>query len=235
MPETVLVTGANRGIGFAVAKVYAESGDKVFAACRQPEKAEELKKLQKSHPGLVEPVALEVDSDDSVQAAAKVVAGKSAHLDALINMAGIMPGKYDSKLEDLDFKYCREAYETNVLGCLRTAKFFLPLLRKAKGARIVNVTSGLGSISGTDNPNFYAYGASKSALNKVSRTLAFELKKDNIVCVALDPGWVKTDMGGPNAWLTPEQSSTAIVKTVKGLTMDRTSLFIYNDGKELNW
>ena len=235
MQETVLVTGANRGIGLAVAKVYAESGDKVFAACRQPEKADELKSLQKNHPGLVDLVALDVDSDESVKSAAKEVGGKAGHLDALINMAGIMPGRYDAKLEEMDFNDSRKAYETNVLGPLRTAKFFLPLIRKAKNGRIVNVTSGLGSISGTDNPNFYAYGASKSALNKVSRTLALELKKDNIVCVALDPGWVKTDMGGPNAWLTPEQSSTAIVKTVKDLTMERTSLFIYNDGKTLNW
>jgi NAD(P)-dependent dehydrogenase (short-subunit alcohol dehydrogenase family) len=177
MSETILVTGANRGIGLAVAKV----------------------------------------------------------LDILINMAGIMPGKYDAKLEDLNFDDCRKAYETNTLGPLRITRYFLPLLRKSKKARVINVTSGLGSISGTDNPNFYAYGGSKAALNKVTRTLALELKKENIVAIVLDPGWVKTDMGGPNAWLTPEESSTAIVKTAKALSMDQTSLFIYNDGKELKW
>jgi len=188
MPETFLVTGANRGIGLAVVKVLVAQGDKVFAACRKPKDASELAALQKTHPGNLDIVELDADSDASVQAAAGKVSGKAARLDALINMAGIMLRPHDAKLEDLDFQHCRDTFETNVLGPLRVAKFFLPLLRKSQGARIVNVTSGIGSLSGTDNPHFYAYGASKSALNKVSRTLALELKKENIVVVALDPG-----------------------------------------------
>jgi NAD(P)-dependent dehydrogenase (short-subunit alcohol dehydrogenase family) len=235
MAETILVTGANRGIGLAVAKVFAKEGDVVFAACRRPSKAEDLGKLKEEYPRTVHFVELDADSDASAQTAAKEVAKQTGQLDILINMAGIMPGKYDAKLEELDFEHCRQAYETNTLGPLRVTRYFLPLLRKSKKARVINVTSGLGSVSGTDNPNFYAYGSSKAALNKVTRTLALELKKDNIVAVVLDPGWVKTDMGGPNAWLTPEESSTAIVKTAKGLSMDQTSLFIYNDGKELKW
>lgn len=235
MSETFLVTGANRGIGLAVVKVLLAQGDKVFATCRKPGAAEELTVLQKDHPGNLNVVELDADSDPSVKAAAAKVAEKTGQLDVLVNMAGIMLRPHDAKLEDLDFQQIRDTFETNVLGPLRVAKFFLPLLRKSQKARIVNITSGIGSISGTDNPHFYAYGASKSALNKVSRTLALELKKDDITVVALDPGWVKTDMGGPNAWLTPEESSTAIVKTVKGLTMEKTSLFIHNDGKELNW
>lgn len=235
MSETILVTGANRGIGLAVTKVLLTGGDKVFAACRHPEKAVELSTLKKTFPSLLEMVALEADSDKSVEAAAKEVGKKTDHLDILINMAGIMLRPHDAKLEDLDFQQIRETFETNTLGPLRVTKFFLPLLRKSKQARIVNVTSGIGSISGTDNPHFYAYGASKSALNKVTRTLALELKNENMVVVVLDPGWVKTDMGGPNAWLTPEESSGAIAKTAKALTMEQTSQFIYNDGKELKW
>jgi NAD(P)-dependent dehydrogenase (short-subunit alcohol dehydrogenase family) len=235
MSDVILVTGANRGIGLAVTKAYLAEGDKVFAACRKPENAEELYGLRKNYPSTLELIPLDADSDKSVETAAKEVAKKTGHLDVLINMAGIMPRPHDAKLEELDLQQCREAFETNVLGPLRVTKFLLPLLRKSKAARIVNVTSGIGSISGTDNPHFYAYGASKSALNKVTRTLALELKQDNIIAVALDPGWVKTDMGGPNAWLTPEESSNAILKTVKNLRMEQTSLFIHNDGKVLNW
>lgn len=235
MAETILVTGANRGIGLAVAKVFAKEGDKVIAACRKPSQAEALKTLQKAHPETVILLELDADSDESAKKATQELAKKTDHLDILINMAGIMPGKYDAKLEELDLEHCRQAYETNTLGPLRITRAFLPLLRRSKLGRVINVTSGLGSISGTDNPNFYAYGGSKAALNKVTRTLALELKKENIVAVVLDPGWVKTDMGGPNAWLTPEESSTAIVKTTKALTMSQTSLFIYNDGKELKW
>lgn len=235
MSETFLVTGANRGIGLAVVKVLLAQGDKVFAACRKPNAAAELAALREKHPGNLDLVELDADSDLSVKTAAAKVSEKTGSLDVVINMAGIMLRPHDAKLEDLDFQHMRDTFETNVVGPLRVAKSFLPLLRKSQKGRIVNVTSGIGSISGTDNPHFYAYGASKSALNKVSRTLALELKKDNITVVALDPGWVKTDMGGPNAWLTPEESSSAIAKTVKDLTMEKTSLFIANDGKELNW
>ena len=150
-------------------------------------------------------------------------------------MAGILPRPHDTKLENLDLQQCREAFETNALGPLRTSRGFLPLLRKAKKPRVVNVTSGCGSLSGKDNGEFYAYGTSKAALNMLSLTFAFEFKKEGIICVALDPGWVKTDMGGSNAQLTPEESSQAIVKTVKELTLERTASFIYNNGKELKW
>jgi len=235
MSETVFVTGANRGIGLAVAKVLLVGGDKVFAACRQPEKSEALTALKKTYPSLLELVVLDVNSDSSAEQAAKATAAKTGHLDILINMAGIMLRPHDANLESLDFQQIRDTFETNTLGPLRVVKFFLPLLRQSRNARIVNVTSGIGSISGTDNPHFYAYGAYKSALNKVTRTLALELKKENMAVVVLDPGWVKTDMGGPNAWLTPEESSSAIAKTAKALTMEQTSKFIYNDGKELNW
>jgi NAD(P)-dependent dehydrogenase (short-subunit alcohol dehydrogenase family) len=235
MPETFLVTGANRGIGLAVVKVLLGQGDRVFAACRKPGEAAELGALVQAHSGSLELVALDADSDASVQAAAGQVAGKTGHLDVLVNMAGILPRPHDAKLEDLDLQQCREAFETNALGPLRVSRAFLPLLRKAGNSRVVNVTSGAGSISGKDNGQFYAYGTSKAALNMLTRTFAFEFKKEGITCVALDPGWVKTDMGGPNAWLTPEESSNAIVATLKRLTLKETGSFIYNDGKELKW
>ena len=235
MPETYLITGAGRGIGLAVTKVLLSQGDKVFAACRKPKESPALDSLLKEYKGALEIVGLDADSDESVRKAILDVSKKTVSLDVLINMAGILPRPHDASLENLDFQQCRDAFETNVLGPLRVTRFFLTLLRKSKNARVVNITSGVGSISGTDNPHFYAYGASKAALNKVTRTQAFEFKKDGIIVVALDPGWVKTDMGGPNAWLTPEESSTAIVKTVKALKMEQTSLFIHNDGKVLNY
>jgi NAD(P)-dependent dehydrogenase (short-subunit alcohol dehydrogenase family) len=100
---------------------------------------------------------------------------------------------------------------------------------------VVNITSGLASLSGKSEGGFYAYGVSKAALNMLTRTMAFQFKGEGITCVCLDPGWVKTDMGGPNAPLTPEEATSAIVKTAKGLTIERTSQFIYQDGRELRW
>jgi NAD(P)-dependent dehydrogenase (short-subunit alcohol dehydrogenase family) len=108
-------------------------------------------------------------------------------------------------------------------------------LRQSKNARVLNMTSGLASLAGKNALGFYAYGTSKAALNMLTRTLAFEFHKEGLTFVVMDPGWVRTDMGGPNAALSPEESATAIVKTVKGLTLKQTSLFLYNDGKELPW
>ncbi len=235
MAEIVLVTGANRGIGLAVTQVFLKEGDKVFAACRDPRKAERLNAWKKDYPSQLEIIPLDVDSEDSVKSASKEVAGKASQLDVLVNMAAILPRPHDAKLEEFNLAQMREAFETNTIGPLRVSRAFLPLLRKAKNPRVVNVSSGAGSISGKNYDGFYAYGTSKAALNMVTRTFASEFKKERIVCVALDPGWVKTDMGGADAQLTPEESSTAIVKTVKGLSLGQTSQFIYNDGKVLNW
>ena len=235
MPETILITGANRGIGLALTRVFLTQGHKIFAACREPQKAEELKALQKQHPAGLELVELAADSDASAASAASSVGRKTSQLDLLLNNAGISPAPYNAGLEELDFQKCREAFEVNSLGPLRVARAFLPLLRKSKNPRIVNVTSGLASLSGKGDGNFYAYGTSKAALNMITRTMAFDLKKDGITVVCLDPGWVQTDMGGAGAPLKPEESATAIVKTVLSLTPQKTSLFLYNDGNELKW
>jgi NAD(P)-dependent dehydrogenase (short-subunit alcohol dehydrogenase family) len=123
----------------------------------------------------------------------------------------------------------------NALGALRVAKACLPLLRRGAKPRIVNITSGCGSLSGKDNGEFYAYAASKAALNMMSRTLAFEFKPEGICCVALDPGWVRTDLGGPDAHLAPEESAGAIRRTVSALTLHRTGKFLLYDGSSLKW
>ena len=235
MSETFLVTGAGRGIGLALTSVLLSQGDHVFAACRNPQSALELDTLKKKYASNLEILALDVDSDSSVEKAAKEFSKKSPSLDVLMNIAGISPPPFDAGLEKLDFEKCRQAFETNCIGPLRVARAFLPFLRKSKNARVLNMTSGLASLAGKNAPGFYAYGTSKAALNMLTRTLAFEFQKEGLVFVVMDPGWVRTDMGGPNATLAPEESATAIAKTVKGLTMKQTSLFLYNKGNEIAW
>lgn len=235
MSETFLITGANRGIGLAVTRVLLSQGDKVFAACREPQKAEELKALQKAHPGALELVPLEVVSDSSIAEAVKAVSGKTKHLDVVFNNAGIQAQPYNAHLEQVELSKMRDSFEVNTLGPLRISRAFLPLLRKSANPRIVNMTSGLASLSGKSEGAFYPYGVSKAGLNMLTRTMAFDLQGEKVVVVCLDPGWVKTDMGGPGAPLTPEESAAAIAKTLKGLTMKQTSLFLYNDGSELKW
>ncbi len=232
--QIILITGANRGIGYAVTKQYLAKGETVLGACREPEKNEALQELQKLYPQTLKTVQLDVNSDGSAIAAGKTAASKTDHIDVLINMAAIMP-TYDIKLEQLDMNDMRRAFETNVLGPMRVTRAFLPLLRRSSDPRVINISTGVSSLTHKDNPNFYAYGASKTALNMISRIMAFEFKKDNITVISLDPGWVQTDMGGVNAPLSTEESSSGIVKTVNGLKKVDSSFFFEYTGKRLEW
>jgi NAD(P)-dependent dehydrogenase (short-subunit alcohol dehydrogenase family) len=227
--QTHFVTGANRGIGRALVEVLLAQGHIVVGACRKPGALQGL-----SHPNL-KVVALDVDDDASATACASAVAAQVDRLDSVLNVAGILPQPYDAPLERLDLQLLRDAFETNVLGPLRVTRALLPLLRKGVNPRVVNVTSGVGSIERTDNPHFYAYGPSKAALNKVSRTLAFELKPAGITVVALDPGWVQTDMGGAAAPLKPQESAAAIAATLMRLDLTWTGKYIYNNGDPIPW
>jgi NAD(P)-dependent dehydrogenase (short-subunit alcohol dehydrogenase family) len=235
MSQNFFITGANRGLGLAITQVALSEGDTVFAGCRQPEKSEELKKLKTQYGSHLVLISLDVVSGSSIKEAAALTAKAVPQIDILMNVAGISPGPANATLEEVDLEKCREAYEVNVLGPLQITRTFLPLLKKAKNPRVVHFTSGLASLAGKGEGGFYAYGVSKTALNMLSRTMSFDLKKDNITSVVLDPGWVQTDMGGPNAPLKPLEAATPIVKTVKELTMDKSGQFIYNDGKQLNW
>ncbi len=231
VPEIVLVTGANRGIGLEVARALVAAGDTVVAACRWPDDAGDLKALRDDHPETVHVVELDVDSDESASAAAKEVAAKVDRLDALLNNAGINPKVEPASPLEINFDQMRRTFETNALGPLRVARAMLPLLRKSDRPRIVNVSSGAGSLKGIKGPDMVHYRTSKAALNMITRQLAFALKDDGITVVALSPGWVRTDMGGPNATLAPEESGSAIARTIKALDADKTSLWIDRHGE----
>jgi NAD(P)-dependent dehydrogenase (short-subunit alcohol dehydrogenase family) len=232
LPETYLITGANRGIGLALTKNLLAQGDRVFAACREPQKAEELKALGTT--GLLEIVELAVDSEDSVKKAVKTVGAKTSSLDVLINNAGIMPDPSGGRLESLDLQKCRDAFEVNSLSPVRVTQAFLPLLKQGKNPRVLHMTSGLGSLE-SGGSRYYAYSPSKAALNMFTRIMASELQPLGITVVCVHPGWVKTDMGGSAAPLLPDDSAAGILQVVKGLTIRQTSSFLDNRGKNVEW
>lgn len=235
MSQIVFLTGANRGIGLAVAKILLANGDTVIGAVRNPSKSGPLDALKAQYPKTLQVVPLDQNDDASTEACGRAVAALTDHVDAVLNIAGVQIPPHDQTLEDLEIQKVRDTYETDVIGPLRVTRALMPLLKKGHNPRLVNVSSGVGSIAMTDNPWFYSYGPAKAALNKVSRTLSFAYKADGVCVVALDPGWVRTDLGGPNAPLAPEESAGAIVKTLSKLDMTYTGKFIYNDGKELPW
>jgi NAD(P)-dependent dehydrogenase (short-subunit alcohol dehydrogenase family) len=192
-----LVTGANRGIGFEVCRQLAERDFVVLLSARDAGKAEAAAK-QVADNGIVEPIALNVAEACSIETAAAEVSRRYDHLDVLVNNAGI---NYDiwETVENADIDgTVIETITTNLLGPWRVCQAFLPLLRKSRAGRIVNVSSESGSLAsmGSGPP---AYQVTKAALNAMTRTLAGELRSAHILVNAVCPGWVATDMGGAGA------------------------------------
>ncbi len=231
MGQTILITGANRGIGLALTVELLKGGHKVLAGARKPAKAPELEKLRGEYGQSLEVLELDVTSDASVEAAA----AKAGPLDVLVNNAAVFPEEGDESIFEMKLEHFRAAFETNVLGVIRVTRAFVPLLEKGSQPRIVNISSGAGSVAAKEDHGYYAYSASKAALNMVTRAMAAEFRPRGICVVAMTPGWVKTEMGGPNAPLTPEQSARGIARTITTLTMEKTSLFIERTGGEVKY
>ena len=235
--QNILITGANRGIGLALTRRFLELGQRVFAGVRKPDNQGAFGDLPADQRARLSVVGLDVGSDGSVLEAQRQVSSEVGHLDVLVNMAGISPFPHDARLGSVDLGKVREAFETNVVGPLRVAQAFAPLLRAgasaAQPARLVNVSSGVASLSGKDNGIFYAYGVSKTALNMLSVTESFDLKGDHVCVVALDPGWVRTELGGPNAHLAPEESAAACAELISGLKLEQSGKFLHYSGSEI--
>jgi NAD(P)-dependent dehydrogenase (short-subunit alcohol dehydrogenase family) len=235
MAQTILITGANRGIGLALTAALLTSGHRVLAATRNPAKAPALDALRKHHAPLLDIVELDVTSDSSAKAAATKATEIAPALDILVNNAAVFPEEGSESIFDMKLDHFREAFETNVLGVIRVTRAFIPLLEKSSLPRIVNISSGAASIAAKDNHSYYAYAASKAALNMLTRGLAAEFRPKGICVVAMTPGWVKTEMGGPNAPLTPEESARAISRTITTLTLEKTSQFIDRTGAPVEY
>jgi len=234
--EPILITGASRGLGLAFAGALARRGAAVYAGCRAPERAAELGALAAAHPERVRVIQLDVDDEGSVAAAQATVAAGSARLKLLINNAGAMEPEPD--LDKADRAAINAVLATNVTGPLMMAKAFRGLLREGAPARIVNISSILGSM-GAREPgmgwNTYAYNSSKAGLNMVTLMLADELRGDGIDVTALHPGWVATDMGGAQAPLQPDESVAAMLKVIAGLKAGQSGQYLGPDGEALPW
>jgi NAD(P)-dependent dehydrogenase (short-subunit alcohol dehydrogenase family) len=224
-PLTVLVTGANRGIGLEYARQFAAAGHTVIATARDPAAATELRAITER----IEP--LDVTDAASVAALAKRLDGVA--IDILINNAGI-GGRDDNDLASVDFEAMRQTFEVNAFGPLRVTQALLPNLRLGQRKLIVNMSSQLGSIE-RSNGQMYAYRASKTALNQFSKILSVELGAAGFVVVAVHPGWVRTDMGGANATLSPEESVAGLVALIGKLGPQDNGRFYDYQGKPIPW
>jgi NAD(P)-dependent dehydrogenase (short-subunit alcohol dehydrogenase family) len=230
--SVALVTGANRGIGFEVVRGLARLGFSVVLGSRDERRGEEAAG-ELARGGLkVFAARLDVTDEGSVEDSRRRVGERFGRLDVLVNNAAIL---YDTwqRAENADFGTVREAFETNTLGAWRVSKAFIPLLRASGRGRIVNVSSESGSLAsmGGGTP---AYSVSKAALNALTRMLADELRRDRILVNSVCPGWVATEMGGPNAPRTPEEGAGSVVWAATLPEGGPTGGF-FRDGAPLPW
>jgi NAD(P)-dependent dehydrogenase (short-subunit alcohol dehydrogenase family) len=222
----VLVTGANRGLGHEVARQLAARGDTVLLGSRDPAKGERAAADIGAHA-----VPLDVTDRATIDAVAADVAARHGRLDVLVNNAGVDYDTWETAA-GADFTVVREALETNLLGAWQTTVALVPMLRRGRHGRIVNVSSESGSLAvmGAGTP---AYSVSKAALNALTRVLADELRADGILVNAVCPGWVATDMGGPGG--RPVAEGAASIIWGVDLPDDGPTGGFYRDGRPLAW
>jgi len=232
--KLALVTGANRGIGLEVCRQLAQKGFKVILTSRNPEKGQKaLQGLQLAKEKIVF-YPLDLCNEDTLQDLKEFIQKKYGHLDVLVNNAGIFldpnPNKPESSIFKVPLETFRQTMETNVYGPLLLIRALVPLMKP--GARIINVASGAGQLTEMCG-RFPAYRTSKTALNALTRIFAYELQDREILVNSVCPGWVRTDMGGPNATRSVEKGADTIVWLA--LTPEKTTGKFFRDQKELSW
>jgi NAD(P)-dependent dehydrogenase (short-subunit alcohol dehydrogenase family) len=218
---TIVITGANRGIGLELARQFKKRGDDVVAACR--ESSEGLTKLD------VEVIeGVDVTDDRSVAELVKALGDRTVAV--LVNCAGILS---DESLSDLDFDRMRRQFEVNSLGPLRVTAALRGNL--AEGSKVAIVTSRVGSIEDNTSGGRYGYRMSKAAVNMAGRSLANDLREAGVAVVILHPGFVRTDMTSGQGLIDPPESATGLIARIDELTMETTGTFRHENGEELPW
>lgn len=235
MAKRFLITGTSRGIGLALTRQLLGMGHEVIASARFPEQSGGLKELELIYGPAVTLLKMDVNEGAAVIGAAHEVQGQFSSLDCLVNNAAVFPEQGHESITEMDLRSFREAFETNVLGVARVSRAFMGLLEQGTNPRVVNISSGVGSILHKKDFNYYAYSTSKAALNMLTRALAAEFKSRGICVVALTPGWVRTDMGGAQAPLSPEQSAQSIAETISELRIEQTDSFLDRTGQPTDW
>lgn len=225
---TALVTGANRGLGLGLARVCLEDGWDVIAAVRRtsPE-------LQAPANGRLDIRQLDLCNDGELAALARSLGGRP--IDVLINNAGRQSTPGHQGLGDFDRASWHAVFDINLFTPMRMAELFLENLERSGRGRIVMISSDLGSMELNTYGGLYAYRASKAAVNAITKSLAIDLAGRGIIAVALNPGWVLTDMGGPDAVLDVETSVRGMKKVIDDLRPADSGRFLSWDGRELPW
>ncbi len=229
MPS-IMITSANRGLGLEFVRQYAVDGWRIFAACRNPDAADDLHKLARTHSVTVFP--MDVADRSSVRHAAAGLNDES--IDVLVNSAGII-GRPGQRTGNIDYESWQQVLDVNTMGPLRVTEAFVEHVARSERKVVVTITSGLGSLTDNTSGGSIPYRSSKAAVNMAMRSAAIDLAPRGIACVLVNPGWVKTDMGGPGAPLKPSESVAALKSLIATFGLAHSGKFFHYDGREYPW
>jgi NAD(P)-dependent dehydrogenase (short-subunit alcohol dehydrogenase family) len=239
MKKIALITGANKGLGFETARQLGQQGITVILTARDEQKGKEAVATLQHEKIDAHLIVMDVTDEASIERAYQQVVGSFGQLDILVNNAGIAAA--ETSISEVPLATVRKIFETNVFGAIAVLQQFLPLLKAAPAGRIVNVSSGLGSLTGHSDPYFeyyhvkpLGYNSSKTALNAVTVTFAYELRGTNVKINAIDPGYCATDLNGHSGPRTPEQGAAISVKMAT-LPADGPTGGFFNDNGRVNW
>ena len=221
MSKTVLITGANRGIGLALCRHYKEQKNEVIAVCRKVSK--ELEELDvKIYPDI------DVSSEDALQNLNNQLI--NTNIDILINNAGILRSE---SFESLNYKDINDQFQVNTLGPIKVVEALFE--RLISGSKIIMITSRMGAINDNSSGGYYGYRMSKCALNAAAKSMSVDFKSKGISVALLHPGYVKTEMVNFGGLITPEQSANDLAQRITELTLETTGTFWHSNGEILPW
>ena len=227
----VLITGANRGLGLGFVKSFLEKNVNVICTTRNISGSKELLEYKKKHPDNLEILELDLVKENSENTLSDLLSDKP--IDILINNAGV--GNSNQHFGSVSSKAWVEVLKVNLIAPLMITQSIIENVKKSSAKKIYFLSSQLGSIKENTSGGMYIYRSSKTSLNQVVKSLSVDLKAHGITVVSLHPGWVKTDMGGPNAPVSIEESIEGMMKVIKATDIRDTGRFLNYDGRELPW
>ncbi len=232
MPN-LLITGANRGIGLEFVRQYIELGWRVFACCRNPDQATLLKQIASMHANSLSLHELDVSDFEQIDRLSTKLANQN--IDLLLNNAAVFLDTHANSLGRTDYEAWMYCLRVNSMAPLKMTEAFVNQVRRSTQKKIINITSKMGSIADNSSGGYYLYRSSKTALNMVTRNLSIDLTPHGIMTATLHPGWVQTDMGGPDAPITAESSVAGMRRVITQLTPADSGKFYAYNGKEIAW
>lgn len=236
--KNVLITGASKGIGLEFTRQYLQGGNRVFGASRKPENSSELQQLKSQHGDRLVIFQLDVSSEESRNIFYQALSAQAERLDILINNAGIIAGneEYSYRFGELKQEDIMRTLLVNSIAPLMITERVFPMLLKSPQSVVVNITSDNGSIARRNSGGKYGYCTSKAALNMITKILSNEFRNNEIIVIALHPGWVKTPMTrNEDAPLEPHESIEGMLHVINSLEMRDTGRFLDWKGNEVPW